>query len=391
MAMKIMLAGAAALVAATLVAGPAAADGTVRIGLVMPYSGQFADGATQMEHGIKLFMQENGDTVAGKKIVLVRKDTGGINPAVAKRLSQELVVRDKVDILGGYTLTPNALAGGDVSKASRKFMVVMNAATSIITRRSPYMTRTSFTTPQLNFAFGQWAATHGTKSIYTMVSDYGPGIDAEKAFVAGFAAGGGKVIGSVRFPTQNVDFASYARRAKDSGAKGLYIWVPGGSPQAAEMGKALAERGISPQNTTILGQEELADDLALHTMGDNAIGIVSVWNYNYELKNPENEVFAAAYAKEFHRNPDYLSIGGFDGMKLIYEALKKTQGDTDGQKLIDAAKGMAWNSPRGPVSIDPATRDIIENVYVMKVEKTGGVLGNVLLDTIKDVKNPPVK
>jgi branched-chain amino acid transport system substrate-binding protein len=376
---------------ALLPALPAAADDTVRIGLIMPYSGQFADGATQMENGIKLFVQQNGDSVAGKKIVFIRKDTGGINPAVAKRLSQELVVRDKADILAGFTLTPNALAGGDVSRESKKFMVVMNAATSIITQKSPYMTRTSFTTPQLNDALGAWAAGHGIKSIYTMVSDYGPGIDAEKAFVRGFTEGGGRVIGSVRFPTENPDFSAYARRAKDAGAQGLYIWVPGGSPQATAMGKALAERGISPQNTTILGQEELADDLALNSMGESAIGIVSVWNYNYELKTPESQAFTLAYNKAFGRNPDYLSVGGYDGMKLIYEALKKAGGKTDGPSLIAAAKGLAWESPRGPVSIDPETRDIIENVYVMKVEKVDGKLTNVLLDTIPNVKNPPAK
>jgi branched-chain amino acid transport system substrate-binding protein len=370
-----------------MAASAANAAGTVKIGLVMSYSGQFADTATQMDNAIKLFVQQNGDTVAGKKIEFIRKDTGGINPAVAKRLSQELVVRDKADILGGYILTPNALAGGDVSRESKKFMVVMNAATSIITQKSPYMTRTSVTTPQLNQALGTWAAQHDIKTVFTMVSDYGPGIDAQKAFERGFTKAGGKVVGSTRFPVANPDFSSFIKRAKDSKADAIYIWVPGGS-QPAAVGKAIAEQGIDTSKTKILGQDALAEEHALKSMGDNALGIITVWNYNFGLDNPKNKEFVAAYNKAYGRNPDFFSLGGYDGMHLIYAALKKTNGDASGQALIAAAKGMAWDSPRGPVSIDPATRDIIENVYIMKVEKVNGQLADVVVDTIPNVKNP---
>jgi branched-chain amino acid transport system substrate-binding protein len=385
--MQKTLVGLGTLAIAALAIASANAQDTVKIGLVMCYSGQFADTATQMDNAIKLFVQQNGDTVAGKKIEFIRKDTGGINPDVAKRLSQELIVRDHVDILGGYILTPNALAGGDVSRESKKFMVVMNAATSIITKKSPYMTRTSVTTPQLNETFGAWAAKNGIKTAFTMVSDYGPGIDAQKAFEKGFTAAGGKIIDSTRFPVDNPDFSSFIKRAKDANPDAIYIWVPGGA-QPAAIGKAIAEQGIDTQKIKILGQDALTEDHALESMGDHALGIFTVWNYHYSLDNPKNKTFVAAYRKAYNRNPDFFSMGGYDGMHLIYAALKKTGGNGDGQALIDAAKGMAWDSPRGPVSIDPETRDIIENVYITKVEKVDGKPTDVVIDTVKNVKNP---
>jgi len=386
--MRKTLIGLGVLGLAAMFALPAsAADDTVRIGLILPYSGQFADTGTQADNAIKLFLKENGDTVAGKKIEIIRKDTGGINPAVAKRLAQELIVRDHADILAGFELTPNALAAGDVSKSAKKFMVVMNAATSIITKKSPYMTRTSVTTPQLNGTFGTWAAKSGIKSVYTMVSNYGPGLDAQKAFEHGFKDAGGKVVGSTAFPTDNPDFSSFIKRAKDSSADAIYIWVPGGS-QPGAVGKAIAEQGLDPSKRPVLGQDVLTDDHALQTMGKTAEGITTVWNYNYNLKTPENVKFLAAYRAAYNRNPDIYSIGGWDGMHLIYAALKKANGKTSGEALINAAKGMAWNSPRGPVSIDPATRDIIENVYIFQVQKVGDGYNNVLIDTLPNVKNP---
>jgi branched-chain amino acid transport system substrate-binding protein len=379
--------GLAALALATLIALPANAADTIKIGLIMPYSGQFADTATQMDNAIKLFMKENGDTVAGKKIELIRKDVGGINPALAKRLAQELIVRDHVDVLAGFVLTPNALAAGDVSKQTKKFMVVMNAATAVIVQKSPYMTRTSSTTPQLNQTLGTWAAKQGIKSVFTMVSNYGPGLDAQKAFERGFTGGGGKIVGSTAFPTDNPDFSSFIKRAKDSKADAIYVWVPGGA-QPGAVGKAIAEQGIDPMKTKVLGQDVLTDDHALKSMGSIAQGVISVWNYNYNLKTPENAKFLSDYRKAYNRNPDIFSIGGWDGMRLIYAALTKTGGKTDGEVLINAVKGMKWMSPRGPVSIDPATRDIVQNVYIFKVEKTGGGFNNVLIDTVENVKTP---
>ena len=383
---RLLLAGFVAA-SATLAATAGHAQSTVKIGLIISYSGQFADTAAQMDNGIKLYVKQHGDTVAGKKIEFVRKDTGGIAPDVAKRLAQELVVRDHADIIAGFALTPNALAAGDVSAEAKKFMVVMNAATSIITTKSPYIARTSVTTPQLNQTLGTWAAKHGTKTAYTMVSDYGPGIDGETAFQLGFKEAGGEIVGSVRFPVANPDFSAFVQRAKDINPDAIYIWIPGGA-QPAAIGKALAERGIDTSKIKVLGQDALAFETTLKTMGDAALGIITVANYDYNHQSALNKAFVKAYNDEFHRNPDIYSIGGYDGMHLIYEALKKTGGNADGDALIAAAKGMNWESPRGPMGIDPETRDVVQTVYFRKVERVGDEIVNVEFDKVENVKDP---
>jgi branched-chain amino acid transport system substrate-binding protein len=367
--------------------GWARAQEAVKIGLIMPYSGQFADTAAQMDNAIKLYIKQHGDTVAGRKIELIRKDTGGVAPDVAKRLAQELIVRDHADILAGFVLTPNALAAADVSAEAKKFMVVMNAATSIITTKSPYLARTSTTTPQLNQTLGTWAAKNGIKRIFTMVSDYGPGIDAEGAFQLGFKEAGGEIVGAVRFPVANPDFSAFVQRAKDSNPDGIYIWIPGGA-QPAAIGKALAERGIDTAKVKVLGQDALAGESAVKSMGDVALGIITCGEYDYNHDSPLNRAFVKAFNDDYKRNPDFFSIGGYDGMHLIYEALKQTGGRADGDALIAAAKGMSWQSPRGPIRIDPETRDIIQTVYIRRVEKVGNALVNVEFDKVENVKDP---
>ena len=377
-----------ALVMAPLLTAPAArAQQTIKIGVILPFSGQFADTGIQLDNGIKLYMQQHGDTVAGKKIEIIRKDVGGIAPEVAKRLAQELVVRDNVDILAGFALTPNALAAAEVSAQAKKLMVVMNATTSIITTKSPYIARTSSTTPQIDEVFGDWAAKQGIKTVYTIVSDYGPGIDSETSFIRGFTAAGGKVAGSVRVPVANPDFSAFVQRAKDANADAIFMFVPGGA-QPAALGKALVSRGLTPKTTKILGNGEITMEDALKNMGDDAVGIITVFHYDPSHDSVQNREFITAYVKAFGRNPDFFSVGGYDGMRLIYEALAKTGGNTDGQALIDAAKGMSWESPRGPVVIDKDTRDIVQTVYIRKVEKIDGRLVNVEFDKIPDVKDP---
>jgi branched-chain amino acid transport system substrate-binding protein len=367
---------------------PANAQGTIKIGVIAPFSGQFADTGIQLDNGIKLYMKQHGDSIAGKKIEVIRKDVGGIAPDVAKRLAQELVVRDKVDILAGFALTPNALAAADVSAEAKKFMVVMNAATSIITTKSPYMARTSVTPPLLNETFGTWAATKGgVKKVYTMVSDYGPGHDAEGAFQSAFKAAGGEIVGAVRMPVANPDFSAFVQRAKDTNPDGIYIWIPGGA-QPAAIQKALSERGIDPKKLKVMGQGELTMDDALKSVGDSAVGTITVFHYDPNHDSALNREFVKAYRESFNRLPDIYTVGGYDGTHLIYEAIKKTAGKTDGESLIAAAKGMKWESPRGPISIDPETRDIVENVYIRRVEKVNGALVNVEFDTVKDVKDP---
>jgi branched-chain amino acid transport system substrate-binding protein len=363
------------------------AEDTVKIGIILSYSGQFADTAAQLDNGIKLYVKQHGDMVAGKKIEFIRKDTGGIAPDVAKRLAQELIVRDHADIIAGFALTPNALAAADVSAEAKKFMVVMNAATSIITTKSPYIARTSTTTPQLNQTLGTWAAKHGVKTVYTMVSDYGPGIDAEAAFHTGFKEAGGEVVGSVRFPVANPDFSAFVQRAKDANPDAIYVWIPGGA-QPAAVGKALAERGIDLAKTKVLGQDALAFESSRKSMGDAAIGLIIVSDYDSNIDTPLNHEFVKAFNEEFHRNPDIYSIGGYDGMHLIYQALKKTNGNADGDALIAAAKGMSWQSPRGPITIDPETRDIIQTVHIFRTEKVGDQILNVEIDKVENVKDP---
>jgi len=382
---KTLLVFAAAMVAVS----SANAQETVKIGLIMAYSGQFADPAAQMDNSIKLYIKQHGDTVAGKKIEIIRKDTGGPHPDVAKRLAQELVVRDRVDILAGFTLTPEALGAADISAEAKKLMVVMNAATSIITTKSPYITRTSLTIPQLENTFGQWAYKSGIRKVYTMVSDYGPGIDAETWFTQGFKDAGGQIVGSVRMPVANPDFSAFVQRAKDVNPEAIFIFIPGGA-QPPAMTKAMQERGI-PANK-VLGQGEITmDDNALKSMGDSAVGIRTVFHYSWEHKSPNNEAFVKAYRAGYNRSPDVFSIGGWDGMHLIYEALKKTGGKADGDSLIAAAKGMKWESPRGPISIDPDTRDIVQNVYIRQVEKVEGNVQNAEIDKVENVEDPAKK
>jgi branched-chain amino acid transport system substrate-binding protein len=367
--------------------GSANAEDTVKIGIINSYSGQFADTGIQLDNGIKLYVKQHGDVVAGKKIELIRKDVGGVAPDLAKRLAQELVVRDHADIFAGFALTPNALAAADVSAEAKKFMVVMNAATSIITAKSPYIARTSGTTPQLNQTLGTWAAKHGIKTAYTMVSDYGPGIDAETAFHIGFKEAGGEIVGSVRFPVANPDFSAFVQRALDTKPDAIYIWIPGGA-QPAAVGKALAERGVDTSKIKVLGQDVLASESALKNMGDAALGIITVAYYSKDIDTPLNHEFVKAYSDEFHRTPDIYSMGGYDGTHLIYDALAKTGGKADGDSLIAAAKGMSWISPRGPITIDPETRDIIQTVHIFRVEKVGDGLRNVEFDKVENVKDP---
>ena len=385
--MRRALTSLAYFTAALFTATAANAQGTIKIGLICPYSGQFADPAAQMDNGIKLYIKQNGDTVAGKKIELIRKDSGGIAPDVAKRLAQELIVRDKVDLLACFALTPNALAVADVSAQAKKFMVNMNAATSIITTKSPYMVRTSFTIPQVNESLGTWAYKNGARKAYTLVSDFSPGHDGEGAFQRAFKEAGGEIIGSARFPVANQDFTAFLQRAKDMNPDVLYIWVPGG-PQPAAIGKAVAERGIDLKKTKVVGQGELTFEEALKGMGDAGIGFITAFHYDYNHQSAKNKAFVAAYNAEYKRNPDMFSAGGYDGMHVIYEALKKTKGDTDGDALIAAAKGMKWESPRGPMMIDPETRDVVQTVYIRRVEKVSGALVNVEFDKIENVKDP---
>jgi len=378
--------GFCAIVAAAFAAAPALAQQPLKIGLLMPYTGQFTDASRQMDDAIKLYVKQHGDTVAGRKLEFIRRDDGG-SPDVTKRMARELVVNENVDILAGFVLTPEALAVAEVATEAKKLMVVMNAATAIVTTKSPYIVRSSLTIPQVNEAFGTWAYKSGTRKVYTLVSDYAPGHDAEAAFQRGFKEAGGEIVGSLRIPLANPDFSAFVQRIKDANPEAIYIFVPGGA-QPAALAKAMVERGMDTSKIKILGQGEITEENAIRGMGDAALGVVTAFHYDYNHDSKMNKDYVAAFNADYKRNPDFFATGGYDGMHVIYEALKKTGGKTDGDALVAAAKGLKWESPRGPVSIDPQTRDIVQNVYFRKVEKVGGALKNVEFEKIENVKDP---
>ncbi|MEX2126636.1 MAG: ABC transporter substrate-binding protein [Xanthobacteraceae bacterium] len=378
---------AAAALALLISPGAASAQGTVKIGVIMTYSGQFADLATQMDNGIKLYMKQKGDTVAGKKIEIIRKDTGGIAPDVASRLAQELITRDGVDILAGFVTSPNAMAVSKIATEGKKFMVIMNAATTVIITMSPYSVRTSMTLPSVGATAGVWAYKSGIRKAYTMVSDFAPGKDAEAAFHEAFRKAGGEIVGSVRMPVANPDFSPFVQRAKDINPESIFIFIPAGA-QPAALGKAFAERGIDPTKVKIIGSGEVVDESSVKSMGQAALGIISAWHYDYNDDRPANKEFVKAYNAEFKRNPDFGAVGGYDGMHVIYEALKKTGGKTDADSLVNATKGLKIDSPRGQIQIDPQTRDIVQTIYIRQVKKVGTDLRNVVIDKLENVKDP---
>src|SRR5436853_2891116 len=369
--------------------GVVSAQNVVKLGMVGEFSGPFAQYGQQILGRMKAYMKIHGDTVAGKKIEIVQKDTGGPAPDVAKRLAQELVTRDNVDFLVGFGLTPNALAVAPLATEAKKPMIIMNAATSIITTKSPYIVRVSMTLPQITQPMAQWAAKNGIKKVYTVVADYGPGLDAEAAFTKAFKAAGGEMVGSVHTPLQNPDFAPFVQRVKDAKPEAVFLFLPAGEQGIAFM-KSYKERGLADAGIKLIATGDITDDGVLDAMGDPTLGLITSFHYSAAHNSPENAAFKKAYAEVNgdKLRPNFMAAGGYDGMAAIYEALKKTNGSTDGDKLIAAMKGMKLDSPRGPISIDPETRDVVQTVYIRKVEKTGGGLDNVEFDKFPDQKDP---
>ena len=370
-------------------AGTLQAQGVVKLGLVAEFSGPFAQYGQQILGGMKAYMKQNGDTVAGKKIEIVQKDTTGPAPDVAKRLAQELVTRDNVDFLVGFGLTPNALAVAPVATEAKKPMIIMNAATSIITTKSPYIVRVSMTLPQITQPMAQWAAKNGIKKVYTVVADYGPGLDAEAAFTKAFKAAGGEMAGSVHTPLQNPDFAPFVQRVKDAKPEAVFLFLPAGEQGIAFM-KAYKERGLADAGIKLIATGDITDDGVLDAMGEPTLGLVTSFHYSASHNSPENTAFKKAYAEANGTTlrPNFMAAAGYDGMAAIYEALRKTNGSTDGDKIMAALKGMKLASPRGAIMIDPETRDVVQTVYIRKVEKTGGGLYNMEFDKFPDQKDP---
>jgi len=373
--------------AAALGTGAARADdNTVTIGLILPMTGPFASTGKQERAGAELYMQEQGDTVAGKKIVLeVKDDTGA--PDVTKRLAEELAGNDHAKVLMGFGLTPLALATAQVATAAKVPEIVTAAATGMITEKSPYIVRTSFTLPQASAPMAQWALKNGIKKVVTLVTDYGPGIDADKWFSATFEKGGGAIAQKIRVPLKNPDFAPFLQRVKDDAPDAVFVFVPSG--QGAVFMKEFVEQGLDKAGVKLIGTGDVTDDDLLAGMGDSALGAVTTHHYSAAHNSPENKAFVATFEKANNgMRPNFMAVGAYDGMALVYKALEKTKGDASGDALIGAMKGMSWMSPRGPVSIDPETRDIVQNIYVRKVEKKDGALYNVEFATIPNVKDP---
>ncbi|VTU15962.1 Aliphatic amidase expression-regulating protein [Variovorax sp. SRS16] len=363
-----------------------AQSNTFKIGLILPMTGQQASTGRQVEAGVRLYMAQNGDTVAGKKIeVIVKDDTA--TPDVTKRLAQELVVNDKVNVLAGFGVTPAALAAAPIATQSKTPELVMAAATSSITEASPYIVRSSFTLPQVSVAMGDWAPKNGIKTVVTLVSDYGPGNDAEKFFKERFQLNGGKVLDSLRVPLRNPDFAPFLQKVRDAKPDALFVFVPSGA--GAAVMKQFLERGMDKAGIRLIATGDVTDDDQLNDMGDGALGVVTSHHYSAAHPSVMNKKFVEAFEKaNKNMRPNFMAVGGYDGMHIIYDALRKTKGQGGGDALLAAMKGQIFESPRGQILIDAQTRDIVQDVYLRKVEKKDGQLYNVEFDVIKSVKDP---
>ena len=383
------LCGLAGLAALALSVPAARAADTVKIGVIAPFSGPFADYGKEMETGIKAWQAVHGDTVAGKKVEVILRDTTGPVPEVARRLAQELVVRDQVDFLAGFGLTPEALAVADVATQAKKPMIIMNAASSVITTKSPYIARLSMTLPQITAPLATWAAKNGITKVFTLVSDYAPGLDSEGAFKAAFEKAGGQVVDSVRVPLKNPEFSPFIQRIKDAHPQAVFMFVPAGEQGIAFM-KAFQERGLVQAGIRVIATGDLTDDDVLDAMGDVALGVITSFHYSAAHDSPENQAFqkAAQAVGTGVRRPNFMAVAAWDGMAAIYEVLTQLKGETDADKAMAVLKTLRRESPRGPIALDPATRDIVQTVYLRKVEKKGDHYFNVEFDKVPDVKDP---
>jgi branched-chain amino acid transport system substrate-binding protein len=364
---------------------PAMAEDMIKVGVVLPLTGPFTSTGRQILSGAQLYLQRNGDEVAGKKIKLIVRDDANAADQT-KRLTQELIVNEKVSVLAGYGLTPLAFTAAPIATTAQMPMVVMGAATSSVTEKSPFIVRTSFPQGASPYILAAWMARNGIKTAATLVSDFAPGYDSEAVFSSVFQAAGGKVLDKIRVPLQSPDFAPFLQKARDVGPEALFVFVPAG--QAATMFRQFVERGLDKSGIRLFGAGDVTDDDVLNSIGDAAIGTVTAHQYSAHHKSPANTAFREEFQKLAGTRPNFFAVGGYDGMHLIKAALEKTSGDATGVALVEAMKGMAWDSPRGPISIDPATRDIVQDIYIRKVEKIDGQLWNVEFETFQQVKDP---
>ena len=377
---------ASALALATL---PALAQETVKVGLILPMTGQQASTGRQLEAGVKAYMAQHGNKVAGKTVEVIIKDDTGVAD-ISKRLAQELVVNDKVSVLGGFGLTPIAMAVGPVATQAKVPAVIMTAATSVIVEQSPYFVRVGRTMPQMTFPIADWAAKNGVKTAVTLVSDYAPGIDAEKFFKQRFEEAGGKVLDALRAPLASPDFAAFLQKAKDLKPDALFLFVPSG--QGATLMKQVIDRDFAGSNIRVIATGDVTDDDLLNSMGDAVLGMVTSHDYSADHDSPENKAFVEIFKKvNNNMRPNMMAVAAYDGMDVIYRALTTTKGDANGQKLVDAMKGQKWMSPRGPMEIDANTREAIPPMFIRRVERKNGELYNVEFEATGPIKDPTHK
>ena len=368
---------------------PAHAAEPLKIGLVLPFSGPFASYGKQIDHGVRLYLAEHNNMLGGRPVELVVKDDSpGTSGDVSKRLAQEAVIKDKVDILAGFALTPAAFAAAPVSQQAKKPMITMNAATSSITQKSPYIVRASMTLPQTTAPIATWAAKNGIKSAFILVADFGPGYDAEAQFKKTFTAAGGTVVDDVRVPVSNPDYGPFLQRIKDAKPDAVFLFLPPSAGTIAFM-KGFKERGLAEAGIKLISTGDLTDEDILDSVGDAAVGLITSFHYAESHASPENKAYTEAYRRAYPNDrPNFMSVGGYDGMALIDQALQKTGGDATDEKFIAAARALSWISPRGPVSIDPDTRDIVQTIYIRRVERVAGRLQNVEFDRVDAFKDP---
>jgi branched-chain amino acid transport system substrate-binding protein len=382
------------LAACAALAGPPAphaAAETIKIGFITSYSGFLAQAGDSMDKGASLYLKlHEKDLPPGIQIELIKRDDTSSNADVGKRLAQELITRDHVQILAGVVGSPIAAAIAPLTAEAKVPLVIMNAAGSAIPRISPYVVRVSFTIWQQAYPMGKWAALQGWKKGYTAVSDFIPGHDGEAGFAKGFTDGGGEMVGSVRFPPANPDFAPFIQRIKDVRPDVVFVFVPGGK-QATSFMKTWTDLGLKDAGVKLVGTQDIVTDDELPNMGDAPLGIVTAGIYSVAGKRPQNQAFLAAWTKEYGEAviPNYVAVGGWDGMTAIFDVIKQTKGSFDGDQAMAILK--TWknpDSPRGPIEIDPETRDIVQTVYIRRVEMENGRLANVEFDSIPRVKDP---
>lgn len=376
-----LLAGALATAAPLSVA----AQETVKVGLLLSMTGPFASTGKQLEAGARLYMAEHGNMVAGRKVELIIKDDAGL-PDQAKRLATELVVKDKVQVLGGFALTPLALSVAPVATQSKTPAVVMVAGTSSVIDASPYFVRSSFTMPQTTVGVAEWAPGNGIKKVVSLVSDYGPGLDAERAFKERFEQRGGTVQEAIRVPMRNPDFAPFLQRVRDEKPDAVFVFLPAGV--GAQFMKQFAERGLDKSGIRLIATGDVTEDDILNDMGEVALGVVTSHHYSASHSSAVNRKFVEAFRKaNAGKRPNYMAVAAYDGMRVVYDALAASKGGS-GDALLAAMRGQSFESPRGPIVIDAQSRDIVQDIYIRKVERHEGELYNMEFEVLKAVRDP---